>query len=135
MNIVANKLYITDRLDILVSDIVNDSLFNIRDKNKSLYSPEHLNPIVSVLNEDVKLNFQGCNLSDLFEIMSYYKNSIKSTMKKHIDINLYKNSVYKYNSSFASHDSLKIYPIISKGNHENKLLRKFKNLQEVLLPW
>lgn len=134
MNIVANKLYITDRLDILVSDNIKYAVFNIRDKNKSLYSPKHLNPIVSVLNEDVELNFQGCNLSDLFEIMSYYGNSIKSTIEKNIDTNLYKNSVYKYNSSFASHDSLKIHPIISKGNHENKLLRKFKNLQEVLLP-
>ena len=126
-----NKLYITEKLDILISDDISTFLYNSRDKSKQLSSQMHLDKIVEKLNDDKIIKYNFSFLSDAFEIMSYYKNKIYFSAKVGIDKNLYKNSEKKFNSCLLCSSAISIYPIITDFNNA-KLLEKFKNLREKL---
>lgn len=126
-----NKLYITKKLDILISDDISTFLYNSRDKSKQLSSQMHLDKIVEKLNDDKIINYNFLFLSDAFEIMSYYKNKIFFSAKAGIDKNLYKNSDEQFNSCLLTHDKKSIYPIITDFNNA-KLFEKFNNLREKL---
>lgn len=126
-----NKLYITEKLDILISDDISTLLYNSRDKSKQLSSQMHIDKIVEKLNDNKIIDYRYSFLSDAFEIMSYYKNKIYFSAKAGIDKNLYKNSDKKFNSCLVCSSSISIYPIITTFNNA-KLLGKFNNLREKL---
>ena len=126
-----NKLYITENLDILISDDISTFLYNSRDKSKQLSSQMHLDKIVEKLNDDKIIDYRYSFLSDAFGIMNYYENKIYFSAKVETDKNLYKKSNKNFNSCLLCSSAISIYPIITDFNNA-KLFEKFKNLREKL---